>query len=719
MTAFTIGRRKGFKRCEMSPSESEKVQTAVRKLPGAMAGELTNLNFERLKGTRLRNVYKLKVPPFRLIYQVFGRQIVMLELDRRDDNTYKHLDRLIYRRLGDGVEIVEVADKAAHETSRPRSGKAPARRARPVEYANPLMPFSASMLAEMGADADTIAVIRGMRESIDIAAELAERGGSADVVELLADAWFDPARYLAMFDKGRVPTVADARLAEEEIERRLASGASTASVAQIHEDDLEIALTGTIDEWMFYLHPLQIRVAHHQPTGPSRARGGPGSGKTVAALHRAKFLVRDGHADSVLLTTFVRVLPATWRRLLAQFAPEQADAITTSTVDAIARQIVVGVEQLPALLTTDQERLPLAERAKSHAGLTRTAQWLLTEFDTVIAGRGLAKDGYIALMRTGRGSAVSPEERERVWAAYEHYTNALVKQGATDFAHLRLRALELARQGHGPRYDAIIIDEAQDLTESHIQLLTAVDRHDDHRCFMLVGDGQQAIYPGGFSLRSVGLDVRGRSFVLQTNWRNTQRISDTAIRVLGGQDVRDLEDDAGVMRDDAPPRRLGADPELHLVASEHATDEVLSTVLGEALKSHAPEEIAVLARTNKIVKRHGEQVCRQLRANAVQLSDLPRRLDGAPGAVRLGTFEYSKGMEFKVVLLVAPRKRDWTVPPFWLTEPDDQREWWRTERRKLFVAMTRARDRLVVVTSEPLAAMVEDARDGFDVWPWD
>lgn len=416
MTAFAIGRRKGFKRCELHANEPEKIEAAIRKLPGAMAGELTNLNYELLlKGTRHRNVYKLKLPPFRLIYQVFGRQIVLLELDRRDDNTYKHLDRLVYRRLGAGVEIVEVAEPGVTEAATPGSRKPPARRAKTVEYPNPLMPFTAAMLAQMGADDETVAVIRGMRESIDLAAELADRGGDAETIELLADAWFDPARYLAIFDEGRVPTIEDVRLSDEEIEDRLASGASTTSVADIHEDDLEVALSGTIDEWMFYLHPLQVRVAQHQPTGPSRARGGPGSGKTVAALHRAKFLVREGHAESVLLTTFVRVLPATWRRLLQQFAPKEAHAITTSTVDAIARQIIADVERLPAILTTDQDRLPLVERALTHAGLMgRTPQWLLTEFDSVIAGRGLTQDGYTALLRTGRGSAVSPDERQRV-----------------------------------------------------------------------------------------------------------------------------------------------------------------------------------------------------------------------------------------------------------------------------------------------------------------
>src|SRR4029079_1459085 len=131
---------------------------------------------------------------------------------------------------------------------------------------------------------------------------------------------------------------------------------------------------------------------------------------------------------------------------------------------------------------------------------------------------------YEEVARTGRGSAVPLAERAAVLRAYEHYGHALARERDTDFPHLRLRALERAEGGEGPRFDAIIADEAQDLTLAHIRLLLALDRHPDHRGVMLVGDGQQSVYPGGFSPRSAGLDVRGRSFLLKTNWRNTQRI---------------------------------------------------------------------------------------------------------------------------------------------------------------------------------------------------
>src|SRR5262249_26468547 len=143
---------------------------------------------------------------------------------------------------------------------------------------------------------------------------------------------------------------------------------------------------------------------------------------------------------------------------------------------------------------------------------------LAREIDFVLAGRGVPDlETYLGVERRGRGLALSPPQRALVWAGYQRYLKELADEKVVDWPHLRLRALQRAEAGEGPRFDAVIVDEAQDLTEIHVRLLTALDTSPDHSGLMLVGDGQQAIYPGGFSLRSVGLDVRGRSFLLRTN----------------------------------------------------------------------------------------------------------------------------------------------------------------------------------------------------------
>lgn len=84
----------------------------------------------------------------------------------------------------------------------------------------------------------------------------------------------------------------------------------TAPVELPHEpdpDDLAAALIRTkvtavdehvqaaIDEgdfraWKVYLHPTQERIVHRDYSGPARVSGGPGTGKTIVALHRVKHL---------------------------------------------------------------------------------------------------------------------------------------------------------------------------------------------------------------------------------------------------------------------------------------------------------------------------------------------------------------------------------------------------------------------------------------------
>ena len=716
---MTTRYRQRWQQVKLSGKELDKVLGALRDLPGAMRGEFHNLDIEPIRATRHRGVYRLKVRPFRIFFKVAGDQLLVLELDRRDDNTYAHLDRIAFHRVGDGIEIVDVVETATEPEPVKVRGTGPARVTRRLEQNNPLMSFAKKMLRDLGLDDEAIGVIRGSGEGVDIASELASRGVGAELVELVADAWRDPARYHAIFDTGRIPTAADATIDEEELASRLRSGDSVASVAALDESDLQHVLAASIDEWMFYLHPSQERAVRHSPTGPSRVRGGPGTGKTVVALHRAKYLIREGEAEKVLLTTFVRVLPTTWRRLLERFASEEADRIVTSTVDSLAARIVSEVDGRQDVLTDEQARQKLAEDALRDAGIAgKGGAWFLDEVDAVLAGRGIdSEDAYLEISRAGRGSALPATDRRLVWDAYQHYLRQLRKSGKTDFGQLRLRALELAQQGHGQRFDAILVDESQDLTEVHVELLKALDRSEAHRSFLLVGDGQQSVYPGGFSLRSVNLDVRGRSWVLRSNWRNTQSIMDVAAIVLGDQAVRDLEHDTRVARDNAPPRRLGELPELHLVSSEQQATELVADLLREALVDLEPAEVAVLGRTNRIVGR-GLAAIKAAGAQAIRITELPGSLDGAPDCVRVGTFEYSKGLEFKLVVLVGPERAAWAVRPYWLNQAEDQREWWDAERRRLFVAMTRARDRLAIIASQPLPAVLDESSTKCAPYPW-
>ena len=69
------------------------------------------------------------------------------------------------------------------------------------------------------------------------------------------------------------------------------------------QDELLKAFAYPFATWRVYLHPSQRRIAEATFSGPARVTGGPGTGKTIVALHRAHNLAKRG-AGRVLLTTF-------------------------------------------------------------------------------------------------------------------------------------------------------------------------------------------------------------------------------------------------------------------------------------------------------------------------------------------------------------------------------------------------------------------------------
>ena len=75
--------------------------------------------------------------------------------------------------------------------------------------------------------------------------------------------------------------------------------------------DLAEILTAPLDQWRIFLHPKQRQLVRMRAKGPVRVLGGAGTGKTVTAMHRARYLAEEvftGRDDRILLTTFTKNL---------------------------------------------------------------------------------------------------------------------------------------------------------------------------------------------------------------------------------------------------------------------------------------------------------------------------------------------------------------------------------------------------------------------------
>ena len=142
--------------------------------------------------------------------------------------------------------------------------------------------------------------------------------------------------------------------------------------------------------------------------------------------------------------------------------------------------------------------------------------------------------------------------------------------------------------------------------------------------------------------------------------------------------------------------------------------ELLTALVAERLDAGiAPGDIAVLVD----VKRKGDEALRALDSAGIATHPLDRYEGEHAAGVLVGTFNRAKGLEFKEVLIPGMAASEW--PSRWFVPPGLDEEQ-RAERvglqlRTLFVGMTRARDRLVLLSAGPPNEWVEAARWTMDV----
>lgn len=384
--------------------------------------------------------------------------------------------------------------------------------------------------------------------------------------------------------------------------------------------------------------------------------------------------------------------------------------IDCRTVNQIARDLYYKADGKRQIADDSQREALIHEvwapRNGSLGGLTQIG--LQEELDYMIIGRSLSElDGYLKLERSGRGTPLGAAAREAVWDAYEEYSLKMGKARLTYWPELRRDALIVQRDGKAQlHYDAVVADEAQDLGEASILLLAEMCGGMPDPDLTLVGDGQQAIYPGGFSLLQLGIDIRGaRATVLKTNWRNGYWIWRSAQALVDGIGFDDLEDDTSASSDveeSEAPMREGAQPAIW-IGSPADEAELAVEVVRETLELGAElGNMAILAPTNQ----RANEIRKVLAACSLPTIDLAKYEGKHEPVVWVGTFHRAKGLEFKHVVVTGLDAATWP-PRRQGLDPVAHEEARARDVRAAYVAMTRARDRLDVVvggnTAEPLA----------------
>jgi len=389
-------------------------------------------------------------------------------------------------------------------------------------------------------------------------------------------------------------------------------------------------------------------------------RGFSGSGKTLVIIQRAKFLEAQFPEWKIGVLTYNKPLQD---QLASSFSDSH---IRPRTFHSICRRLIrVSEEGEASLEDWLDERLsgfPAAALGKSP--VRREIDWLR---EIGVTGR----DQYLAVERRGVGKdlRLPAEMRHAVFDVYESYRNYLRENALWDWQELPLMVLEGLENGSlKPEvYDALLIDEAQDWAPVWFKIIQHL-LEPEHGLLFLADDPSQSIYRL-YSWKEKGIHIVGRTRWLRAPYRNTYEIYRAAYSLIDGfaeiQTSLSEEGELVAPEISSEEMRHGPHPRVRRCASVSAEMEQIKNTI-DILKREGfrDEQIAVLARYRQ------------------DLDAIQAAVKGY--GVRVSPIHSFKGLEMEAVIL----------PHLQKTFRDGQSDHEASERRLLYMAMSRARERL-------------------------
>jgi superfamily I DNA/RNA helicase len=314
---------------------------------------------------------------------------------------------------------------------------------------------------------------------------------------------------------------------------------------------------------------------------------------------------------------------------------------------------------------------------------------------------------YATVARHGRGIPLPEKARLVILAGVQAWDKELNQHRVKDHEGIVQTALSLltssaltARQTFC--YRCVLVDEVQDLTQLEMRILSRIPDKDGKPVaelpngLFLVGDGAQTIYKRGFSLKQCGISLGNRSFVLKKNYRNTREILQAAYGLIEEYEFADVDEEN--IQKPTPPDLSSRHGEKPLVVKCLSYNDECEFVVGRIREiideQRLRDETAELEVATEIpicvigfTKVDRERIGTALHSSRVPTTELREDVAWESNAVKISTLESAKGHELHAVFIVGLCQGN--MPSYRVEESD-----WKRGAARLYVAMTRARDRL-------------------------
>ncbi len=475
-----------------------------------------------------------------------------------------------------------------------------------------------------------------------------------------------------------------------------------------NQEALQRALDYPWEKWTVFLHPDQRQLVERDYSGPARVAGTAGTGKTIVALHRAVHLARAHPQSRVLLATFseplARALRTRLRRLI-DHEPRIAERLEVQSMSGLGRRLYGARFGSPKVATARQVQKLLNDAAARVGGHRFSAHFLWDEWSTVVDAWQLESwEGYRDVLRLGRKTRLPESQRAILWSIFEQVRSKLIEHHRVTMAAVFGRLTRQLEDSKRFPFDYAVIDEAQDIGVAELRFLAALGAKRPNSLFF-AGDLGQRIFQQPFSWKSLGVEIRGRSSTLRINYRTSHQIRSQADRLLAPE----LADVDGNVEDRRGAISVFNGPTPTLAIADDAAAEsqsVADWIRGRLAEDAQPHELAIFVRSDAEMPRAEAAA----KLATVPCFGLDGKSDPEPGHLSITTMHLAKGLEFRAVAVMAC---DDEVIPLQqrlesVADESDLEEVYQTERHLLYVACTRARDRLLVTGVTPGSEFLED-----------
>jgi UvrD-like helicase family protein len=433
--------------------------------------------------------------------------------------------------------------------------------------------------------------------------------------------------------------------------------------------------------------------------------GVAGSGKTLILLYRLRLLYHLYSDKRFLVLTHNRPLNRDMEGRFARLEGCSPENIEWRTFNGWCYHHWPKTPKWVEPLKLGARRKVIDEVWRGHLqNSTVSSHMFQSEVDWMKDQVPLSREQYLAADRRGRGFPLNGEQRQRMFEASQAYQQSLQKRGALDWGDVPRLLWQLSENGQVefPKYDIILVDEAQFFAPLWMRLIQKLlDPRSGH--LFLVADPTQGFLGRGGSWKSLGLEARGHTHNLRRSYRTTREIMQFATLLYRLRLAEEKDDD--ILVPDLLNMPHGAFPQIITLTSPQDEIARVANEVASLVKQGFPRKHLLLLHSDGWgVKSLIQAIDDRLGKNA---AFDPK--DNYPGDyVRVTTINAGAGLESPIVFLVGLRSLFEEEQSLRLS--DEEREGLiRDNTRKLYMAATRAGQRLVLTYSGHLPEVLKSA----------